>query len=197
MRDSKHHRDHLMSLGFLGLLLIGVPSARAQALDTTTVLRPGARVRLRIGTQSPQWLLGTIARLTADTLWMRWGGPSEPIAIGWSAISELQVSRGRRSHARRGALVGAIVGGALGIGIGASWIGEPCTNPLTTPLGCTSPGVLMPVAILSAAAGGALWGVLVGAVVGTESWDHIPTDQGHGSFGPRDARIGVGATIRF
>jgi len=75
-------------------------------------MAPGARVRItRTDDQAPR-LVGTLARVTGDTLWLASRAGADPAIALRVGVRRLEVSLGRRSHVARGAIIGAIVGGA-------------------------------------------------------------------------------------
>lgn len=76
--------------------------ARQQPLSVglrVSVSRPGRSV-----------LVGSVARLSADSFWLRLPDLAEPYPIGYSEPAGIERSLGYRSHAGKGALIGLVSG---------------------------------------------------------------------------------------
>lgn len=87
-------------------------------------LVPGARVRVSALTVPYGKMIGTVISLTADTLVIENENLLYSIAVPISSVSKLEVSRGQKSAAGKGAgigfVVGAVIGAAIGVGLGAN-----------------------------------------------------------------------------
>jgi len=122
---------------------------------------PGMRVRATPRGASP--IIGTVARVTADTLVLG-GGIGNTTVLRISALDGLAVSRGSYRHVREGALIGALVGALIGGVLGGQ---AEETSSYYQGLNVFA-GVLV-----GAAAGGVVGGV-AGASVRTEVWSPLP-----------------------
>lgn len=136
-----------------------------QAIDARLVLAalgpwPGMRVRATPhGTIAS---IGTVARITADTLVLEEGAGGAPRGFVISALDGLAVSRGSYRHTREGVLIGALVGGVLG-----GLLGKTESSDYFQGLSAISN-------VLVGAAAGTLLGGAVGASTRTEVWSPVP-----------------------
>ncbi len=87
-------------------------------------LRPGARVRVQ--TQAGVPLVGTLERLTVDSLSWVAERTGRLRVIPLDSLRRVEVSRGRPSRARK-ALFGAVIGGAVGTAMGMAYA-SGCDN---------------------------------------------------------------------
>jgi hypothetical protein len=126
--------------------------ARVRIVRVDDGLRPGAVLAV-----------GTFVRLGTDTVVITpTPGRSDLQAIALGRSRSLQVSRGRRGHARRGALVGALAGAGFALLAPCDDTGTGIGHP-----GCATYRVL---GLVVFGGGGAGLGALVGAAVRTERW---------------------------
>ncbi len=184
-------------------ILAFTPLANATA---QVPVRPGARVRIshdcrtrtlssgatRIDCRTEK---GTLAALTADSVVLRIGEPATPLAVSLASVTRLDLYRGRRSLAGRGALIGLVVLGGFGAIAGFN----------LCELDETQAGCGLGDHLLGSVYGGALFGLLgivIGAVTGalikTDRWEEVPLDRLRVSFVPqRDGRFALGLSVRF
>jgi len=113
------------------------------------------------------FLVGTLVALDADSLVIR--GSVDARRLSLASVEHVDLSRGRKSHARLGAGIGLLVG--AGAGALASCDNENNQSDLV-PIQCIAMG----------AAAGALLGAVTGALVRTERWEQIPLDRLRMSF---------------
>lgn len=137
----------------LALLLCGAPDAEAQA---TFVLDAGTRIRVSTVRDRTT---GSLLELRRDSVILF--GDEGRKALLRSAMTRLEVSRGRQRSMLRGAALGAL---ALGLGAMFYRSAENATCETTCPRS-GNPAAL--------AAGGALVGGGIGALIRTERWDRI------------------------
>lgn len=179
----------------LVMLLAAIPGP-TRAQDRS--LRTSTRIRIQSATmdaESPAsdtgWLVGTLDRLDADSLWLLLDpGGRSLIAIDRSAVRRLQVSNGRRRNPRRGALWGAGAGFALGL-LAVATLDE-CTmgtRGWTWDICSDNQDFL----ILGNTVAGAAWGAAIGLLITSERW--VPV--AHGNLIPRGAGGGPGLTLGF
>ncbi len=161
-------------------LLIPLASLEAQ-------LQPGQRVRITAPHLGISKHSGILVAVDGDTLTV------DTLRVALMNVTRLEVHRGRKSHARMGAVVGAIALGGFGAAfqpLSGSHEGD-CSRSDTICLGRGAS------AAIGAAVGG-LFGAVVGALIKTERWEEVPLDRLRVSFGPqRDGRFGLGLSVRF
>jgi hypothetical protein len=76
-------------------------------------IQPGDRVRVVPRGGAAPWLVGTVIRKTADSIWLRPRGRDQPEAVALGAGLRLERSLGWRPHTASGALIGAGVGAGV------------------------------------------------------------------------------------
>jgi uncharacterized membrane protein len=107
--------------------------------------------------------------------------------IDRSSITKLEVSNGKRGRALKGMWIGALVGA----GSGALLMIDPpesCADDLFLP--CEGPSM-----VLQGAAGGAMWGLVIGALIKTERWSPVARSAISFSIAPTVGERGVGLTF--
>jgi hypothetical protein len=152
----------------LAMLLAGSPPL---ALSQAPVpLSAGARVRLKPVGPSTKSVQGNLLRLSEDSLHILPAGGADTVAFATGAVARLEVSRGRRSNAGKGALLGLAIGAGAGLALGVAASAEECTG-----LGCTEvgPGEVVAVMAFFGATGAGL-GALIGAASHSERWEQVP-----------------------
>ena len=103
-------------LGLVVLITIhSTTPASAQPAESAGI---GSRVRLEAATVSSKPLIGTIVRQDPTSV-VIWHGPSAgpspgQLVVPRDAITKMEVSSGRQSHAKTGALIGAFAGAIAG-----------------------------------------------------------------------------------
>lgn len=148
-------------IAWIGLVtgLLGAAGAiRLAAQDA--VVAPGEKVRLAIsGVDGPR-VTGIVSRFGPDSIVLRVSEESAPRVIPRSAVQRLEVSTGRRGHARTGALVGLALGAAtLALCDDSDSFYQYC------PQGAGE------VALWVGASAG--WGALIGLLVRSDRWQEI------------------------
>ncbi len=152
----------------LDMLLTGSPPlALSQA---PVLLTAGSRVRLKTVDPSTKWVQGDLVRLSEDSLHIVPAGGADSLAFATGAIDRLEVSRGRRSNAGKGALLGLAIGAGAGLALGVAASAEECSG-----IGCTEvgPGEVVAVMAFFGATGAGL-GALIGAASHSERWEQVP-----------------------
>ena len=126
----------------LGMLLTGSPPlALSQA---PVLLTAGSRVRLKTVDPSTKWVQGDLVRLSEDSLHIVPAGGADSLAFATGAIDRLEVSRGRRSNAGKGALLGLAIGAGAGLALGVAASAEECSG-----IGCPEVGPGEVVAVMA------------------------------------------------
>jgi hypothetical protein len=169
--------------------VVATASFAAQTIPPQT-LPPGTRIRVRLNASPTKELVGTVIIWRNDSLaWLPQGASGVPL----SAISTLEVSQGRHSHARTGALTGGAIVGFLSFVAGASNTGG--TNRLDD-----LTGKLTGAQVVWLTAGGTAVGAGIGALIGSmshsENWVGVPLESVRVepvSLG----RVGFRVSVRF
>ncbi len=150
---------------FIALSASGVPHLGAQSA------RLESGMRIKVGTRESE-AIGTLLSRTADSLILR-KSDSSTFRVSTAAIRKLDVSHG--SSRWLGASRGATIGGALFLIIGASEAVVPssvcpsCAEEVREAGGAAK-------FVVSGLAAGAIFGGLIGALVGKERW--VSADKG-------------------
>lgn len=182
------------------VLASGIAASDVAAQDPSPIVREDQRVRLAPNPVSPgeRWLVGTVHRVGADTLWLRVPDFVAPVWVLRSGVRRVQVSRGpgdRASGALGGAMLGAVAGAGAGVLI---FSGSDSGN--------TSSGDWGAVGALMLAVPGALVGGVVGGSRTAEQWEDagLPgaTDAASVAVSPllrprAEGGAGVGVSLRF
>jgi len=140
-------------------------------------LAEGDRIRLKAPGVADQTIVGRLRRADQSALAVTRDDGSV-VDVPRSAIQELEVARGRRSHAKKGAVIGAAAGVGFVLAVYAAESGcgsDPRCDIYPAVLG----------AVLAAT--GALVGAGIGAMVRTDKW--VKVDPGR-------VRVGVAPTGR-
>lgn len=162
------------SPGHLAILLLLVVPATATSVSAQS-LDEGVRVRLHQWGASP--LIATPERLSADTLWVSWGG-NTVLPIPRTAIDRLEVrTRSAAGPAAiRWAVAGLALGGALGALVCASDMPECKMNVEAD----TAREAYLWNALGTGLASSAI-GALAGILVGRDRWE----ERNPGDLAPR------------
>ena len=147
----------VMSSLFVLVIMVYPGDASAQSSES---VRKGSRVRLMAAAVSQKPLIGTVVRADDTSVVL-----SEGWVVPRSAITQMEVSAGRRSYAKAGALIGAAaLGFAAGLTPDSSCSGIVCVD------------YPKEVGVAVAAALGAGLGALIGtAVTKSETWMVVPS----------------------
>jgi hypothetical protein len=172
------------------LLMASVSSSLAAQTIPSQTLARGTRIRVRLNASPTKELVGTVIMWRNDSLaWLPQGVSGVPLG----AISTLEVSQGRHSHAGKGALTGGAIVGFLSFVAAASNTGG--TNRLDD-----FTGKLTGAQVVWLTAGGTVVGAGVGALIGlmshSENWVGVPLESVRVepvSLG----RVGFRVSVRF
>jgi len=150
----------------------------------------GARVRIKAPPSHPDWIEGTLLELPDGSLALtpEDSGNDSPLLLSRDQITGLEVYRGRKSAAGKGALIGLGTGAVVGIAVG--FIGcEGWTED------CSFDADAYEVALIMGAVFGAVGagiGSLIGLAAGTDDWEPVPVESLRLSVRP-----GVGGQLEF
>jgi len=183
--------------------------ARAQAARDSAAFPSGTRVRVTApGVLTPSRQSGRVLTSRSDTLSLQPDGGAAPFALPWAAVTNLEVSRGRRRSTLNGFAIGALVGGVSGAVIGAATYQETKPSagcPGTEDFCITGPlfdiGRGGSAALLGGL--GALVGGVTGALIGhaheRDMWEKVPLRLQpallHAKPTPLGAAAAPGATL--
>ena len=160
------------------LLMIGTLLA---PLERAAAQQHGDRVRLTAESPAARPLVGTLARESADSLWVELPGHPAPVAVARAAMARLEVSQDRSRRTIAGLTIGAGLGamGGFVIAVVAASESRPCGSPALGSVCITDwYGRAFRGGLIGAAVGGAL-GAALGFAVRTERWATVPLNRGH------------------
>lgn len=166
-----------------GALLLSPSPTEAQPSGTIT---EGARVRITAPEIQTRPIVGTLVGIEPGGLSLERDGDHRQELIPRTAVRKVEISAGRKSNTRKGALIGFTVGAALA---GAF--------ALALASGDWSVGggeLARAVGILGG--GGAAVGGLLGAAIKTERWEESSPEQVRVSVVPAPGG-GVGVSVRL
>jgi hypothetical protein len=186
-------------------VLVLLPAVPAFAGERSTLLEPGARLRLTLpcadALPSPGERSGSLCRiegrvddLDPDAITLTRGSSStrHPLA----SVSRIEVSRGERSRWKAGAVAGFVVG-AVGtyVALDRGDSTNPCDH--STNQDAMGQGACIALAAAGGVAGAGL-GALVGRLFRSERWEDVPKDRWRVSLGLRPGiRFHVSVALAF
>jgi hypothetical protein len=166
-------------VAFGALILWSLGSTLASAADgdapLTPTITPGLRVRILAPEVSSKKLVGTVDRVSDDSVILDVPGRTEPVVVSREKIVRLDVSDGARSRGTDAA-IGAGVGALMGAASGALANGSSGGGHIV------SSGAVAGFCALIGAGVGALIGV---AIPPGEHWREISTSHYRVGFTPR------------
>ena len=176
------------------LIQLSAPAVLAgQAAVPTTLLRPGARIRITQAGENPR--VAILVAQNSEEIVVQGPRGANDDAVPLDRITQLEVSTGRHRNVLRGLALGVGIGGAAGLILGAAAY-EPCTGMCI--MAPKDRGE-------SAALGGVVLGTLglvVGGLVGLAShdtWQRVPLDgrRAPNTIGLRAGSRGSGVELSF
>jgi hypothetical protein len=175
-----------LAIAQLTLLLVASPGLLAQE---SIAIERGQTIRVTVPELGIRLQVGEFEAVDGGMLVL--SAPDSTLHYPLSAVSRLEVYRGRESHPWRGAGIGFLTGYATGFLVWLAGV-EGCYEGAST-VSCA--------AVLGGGAG-AIAGTLIGAFVGgvlvkTARWDEVPLDGVRLSLMPRRDGFAVGARIAF
>ncbi|UCF19031.1 MAG: hypothetical protein JSU87_14030 [Gemmatimonadota bacterium] len=161
-------------IAFLAALAITTWSCSGHVVDTSVV--PGDRVRVTAPRMDLNKSVGSVAALHTDTVVFDVQDRSDALGVPLAHVTKLEVHRGQKSMAGRGALIGAGFGTAIGLGLAvAICSGDNCTSASGDQYGLAIAAAV--VLGVGAVALGAGIGALAGLTSKTDRWENVPLDQ--------------------
>jgi hypothetical protein len=151
----------------------------------------------------PPPIYGSVVAIRADTLVVKIQGSDAPTAFPVSSVTKLEVSRGKKSNAGRGALIGGTVFAALALGLGIADMGRECPPPEPgNPFAgfwCEETEIGHVVAATLVCGGlGAGLGALIGWGAKSDRWEEVPLDGLRISLTPQGRdRLRVSVSLRL
>ena len=159
----------------------------------TVAPEPGAQVRVTAPDVGINKQAGRLTAVRADTLIM------DTLRVAVASVTKFEVHRGRKSNARKGALIGGGVRGAGGLGLSILWVAGGCEWAGSYG-GCETGEAAAAIAGTTAITFGvgAGLGALIGAFIKSDRWEEVPLDRLRVSVVPqRGGRFGLGVSIAF
>ena len=168
------------------LLLIPLSFTSLAAQDTLTA---GDKVRV---TTEEERVVGSLVSLDDNQLTLTTEARDSSLVLPLASLTKLEVSRGQKSMAGRGALIGLGAGAAVGVGTAL----VACAGG-----DCNTDGDITGALALGLGAGGALVGAGIGALIGSsikvDRWETVPLDRISVSLTPRGGGLEVSAKFVF
>jgi hypothetical protein len=158
--------------------LIVAPLATIASQQSPAV-KAGDRVRVIAPSVSGSPFVGTLVALEADSLVVH--DTVNTWRLSLASVEQVDLSRGRKSHALLGAGIGLLVGAGVGALAGSS-----CEQVMYD-TGITQ-GECIAIGAAAFGAAGALLGAVTGALVRTERWAQVPLDRLKVSLAPANGR---------
>ena len=157
--------------------------------DQLAAQADGTPIRLQTAARPGKWITGRAAGVTADSIGIVPLKHPDTLRYARGDLQRMDVSRGRKSYAGRGALIGTGVGLAIGVVVVATADWNDCSDWEGL---CEVAGAGI---VALSTAGGAGAGAIIGAFSHHEKWKAVKLGQ-HVSAGLQGHR-GVGLTIEF
>ena len=178
----------------VAVLVVTTWSCSGYVADTS--IAPGDTVRVTAPSMDMDGSVGTVAALETDTLTVQVEDRADALYVPLADVTKLEVRRGRKSNAGKGALIGLGVGAVVGVALGfAACAGESGGALCNSDTGEDTSVALA--ALLGAY--GAVLGTGIGALIGlaarTDRWETVPLDRIRVSLTPHG--LGVSASIVF
>lgn len=165
----------IFTLHFLLAPAVSPPVAGAQE----AVPKPGDRIRVTTSVlhygggneylEKNHRYVGSLVELGPQ--YMRWDSDGSPYNTPLDQVAKLELVRGQKSNAGKGALIGLLAGGLGGFGFGVL----ACEGWSANCLEGTSTGSIALVTAVLGAAGGAGIGALIGLASKTDRWSEVPS----------------------
>jgi len=177
----------LPSFSIITLLFLLAPGTRSPiAVAQENIPKPGDQIRVTTSVlhyaggkyveENPRYV-GTLVELNHDS--MRWDSEGSPYNTPLDQIAKLELVRGQKSNAGKGAFLGGVVGLGVGAAVGLVFSGLCGMDQVSDNAGCR-------VGTTAVAGGlGAVLGAGVGALIGNGSksvrWETVPPETYRGS----------------
>ena len=145
------------------LACVAAPVGGLAAQDNVSA-PAGTRVRVTGSEVRARPVTGTVVGWHADTLVLLLQEGGESLRVPAAALARLEVSRGRRSNAGRGARLGLLGGAVVGAGLGAAFADAQVV----------SNGTMVALAAGFGSVTGMLLGAGIGAAIHSERWEDVP-----------------------
>ena len=181
----------IFALGFLGTPLIGT----AQQLSEESRVRVRITGELANGSVIPskksQAIVGRFLAMDDEHLILAVGKPPQSIRLPRSAVTSVEMSRGRSRL--KGALIGAGVGGLVGVVWGLVAYSQCKSEPSTGAFSIDLCGL----EILAPVVTGPSVGAVVGLVIGKEQWAKVPPTTLGLVIKPAAGGVQIAGTLKF
>jgi hypothetical protein len=172
------------------LLALGVAAEPVWADEPSAVAAPAPGSRVRFDTRVEGRRTATVVEAGGEALVVRLAGKETVVRVALADMTSLEVSTGRRTRAREGAIVGFVPGAFFG---GLFGVYAGCYE--------TSDCYWAPYAALGAFIVGSLTG-LVGAAIGalfkTDRWEPVSTPRAQLRLAPTgQGGVAIGLKVSF
>lgn len=121
----------------------------------------------------------------------------DTLRVALTQVTRLDVHRGTKGNAGKGALIGGSVLGAAGLGLSILFVAGGCE--FVDSSGCDGSGpAVIAIGTAITFGAGALLGAVTGAFIKSDRWEEVPVYQPRVSFAPqRDGRFSLGLSVAF
>jgi len=174
-----------LALGLTALLLAAPGTLTAQQADD---LIPGARVRVTVPRDSRDPYVGTLDRLSSDSLTLRIESRAPVLTLPLTRVRRIEVSAGETSK--------VVTGGAIGFGVGATasllFLAGFCSDPDTL---CGGDEWLRAFAFIALPS--TLVGAGIGLLIRTERWREVELAPPAALHSLRAPRWHIGLSLPF
>ena len=160
----------------LAAIMIARPAASGAQAYSRAGIDVGTRARVTTpGVPGRDRYTGRVTAVSADTLTLERDDAPAPSAIPFSAITKLEVSRGKHPNGWRGAGIGFVGGAALGAVVGLV-THKPGRGNCFLLIACTADyrpetGIDPSAGAALGAVGGTLIGAVAGRMIYSEKWE--------------------------
>ncbi len=185
------------------LAYAGITMPANLAAQEGTIGGESARVRISATELGEGVFEGEIVARSSDTLTVSYWEPVfrkwEVAALPVSSISSLEVDRGSKSNAGKGALLGALIGGGFGLASGIAAASYDCNADPWDWDGCWYWGEagIIPISTITFGLVGAGVGALIGTLSRADRWEPIHLDQLHVRISPTSGGMLLALSVGF
>ena len=151
-------------------------AAQSSAVGQITV---GSKVRFQAPSAIQGPIQGTLMEMDEESLMVSTEN-QRPFRVSRQAITQLELSTGRRGHARTGLIIGAAVGAAFGAVIPLDFGCTQAQLAVRDSSCIESRGAMIALGVLADAGGGAL----IGHLIKSDRWSSVPPERIRVSLAP-------------
>jgi len=173
------------------------------AAQEAGVIREGDRIRVTVAEYGGTLLVGEVMTRSPEALTVNRWQPTvrkwEVVDLPVDSISSLEVNRGTRSNAGKGALLGGVIGGSFGLAAGIAAASYDCNADPWDWDGCSYWGEagIIPISTVTFGLLGAGVGALIGTLSRSDQWEPIHLDRLHVRIFPTSGGVALAFSVGF